>query len=152
MDLSKIDKCDELKNANNFFFSDRMLSHISEWYGFLFLWKPKSHFQGVLSKLVVKPSITKDLLTKSNMIWICWRPEFSIFLSILADIQLTGNVMYVPLETSGILQFKGTHFFPPGLQKSCLGLVTVLNCYFPNCVYGITLGCSLCNIFVMLCF
>lgn len=136
----------------HFFFSDRMISHLSEWYGFLFLRKPTSHCQRVLSKLVVKPSITKDLLTKSNMIWICWRPEFSIFLSILADMQLTGNVMYVPLETSGILQFQGTHFFSSGLQKSCLGLVTVLNCYFPNCVYGITLGYSLCNIFVMLCF
>lgn len=95
----------------HFFFSDRMISHLSEWYGFLFLRKPTSHCQRVLSKLVVKPSITKDLLTKSNMIWICWRPEFSIFLSILADMQLTGNVMYVPLETSGILQFQGTHFF-----------------------------------------
>lgn len=93
MTLSKINECDELKNANNFFFSDRMRSHISEWYGFLFLWKPNSHCQRVLSKLVVKPSITKDLLTKSNMIWICWRPEFSAFLSILADMQLTGNVM-----------------------------------------------------------
>lgn len=150
MNLSKIDECDKLKNSNNFF-SDRMISHISEWYGFLFLWKPKSHFQRVLSKLVVKSSITKDLLTKSNMIWICWRPEFSIFLSILADMQLTGNVMYVPLKHLKFYSFKEQVVFSQGYISLVLGW-SVLNHYFPNCVYGITLGCSLCNIFVMLCF
>ena len=39
-------------------------NNISECYDFIFLWKPKSYFQIVLSKLVIKTSTTKDLLTK----------------------------------------------------------------------------------------
>ena len=51
------------------------------------------------------------------MIWICWRPEFSIFLSILADMQLTGNVMYVPLNHLEFYSFK-EHIFFPQVYKS----------------------------------
>lgn len=98
-----------------------------------FLQKSKGYFHIVLSKLIVKDSTTKELLSKSNVImWLGFAEDDSIFLSYQAAMQLLGNVVYVLLKTSGILQFFKENTLFSVLQNSWLELLIVFTCCCSN--------------------